>query len=870
MKTFLVSWIFIIVFCNAAYCSSAEGKKNVLYFNSYHHGYRWSDEILEGISEVLSKSEYKVDLQIEYMDSKKYVDDQINSSLFKLYKEKFVGEDFDVIIVSDNHAYNFVIEHRVELFPGVPLVFCGMNDYESADISSGNLTGIVENFDLIGTLEVARRLHPEKTKMVVVIDQSITGRSIEQQIYTMLDHHKVKLDVEFWFKLSLEETQERVEGLTGESFLFLPPWYQTVRGKFYTAEEVLAAIYAHSSVPIYTSWEFLLGHGAVGGRLLSGFDHGRSAAEFALRILGGERAEDIPVVVEPAGEYKFDYQVMQKLKINQKLLPQGSVIINSPEAFYALPKELFWTIMISIFLLVIVLIFLVITMVERRKVQRKVLEQLSFQGTLMDTIPQLVSWKDLSGKYLGANRTFTDFFGVETPDGVVSKTTRDLVKDQDYVQWSTEADAEVVTKQQEFRKFRKKISDHVGNVGWLEVSKVPLRNQAGRIIGILTSAENVTKEQNLEKQLLQSQKMEAIGTLAGGIAHDFNNILTSIINSTELALGDVEYNSQTARDLQRVLKAARRGSSVVKQILSFSRPSKEGFKPTDLGTVIHEVLSLMDASLPSNISVQSNISSNGILVNADPTQVHQVVLNLCTNAFHALRATGGVLRVSAEAVLVDTDLAATMNIMPGEYMKISVGDDGPGIDPGIIDNIFDPFFSTKDITEGTGLGLSVVHGIVKGHRGGLRVESKLGEGTQFEIYLPQTEGLSPLPFEDGVSRYAQSLAILFVEDDEDQLNAVPRVLKSLGHKVTAMDDPQKAIDLVTVKGEKFDLVICDYDMPSMRGTMLAEILCDLPFVLVSGREDSIAAAMPYGNIRKVLIKPYAKEELKRVLDLMFN
>ena len=869
MKLQITTFITIIFLLISGECLAFKEKKNVLYINSYHPGYQWSDEILKGIRTVLNESKYKIDLQIEYMDTKKYLYEPVNQSLFTLYKEKFVNEDFDVIIVSDNHGFNFVIEHRQELFPGIPLVFCGMNNYESADISSGNLTGIVENFDLINTLNVARTLHPDKTKMVVVGDQSITGRSIEQQVYTMLEEYDAPLEVEFWFKLSLDETKHKVERLPDDTFLFFSPWYQTVKGKFYTAEEVMEDIYSHSSVPIYTTWEFLLGHGAVGGSLLSGLHHGEMAAEMALRILGGEKADSIPVIVEPIGTYKFDYEVMKKLGIDQSLLPKNSIIINSPKAFYEMPKEVFWTIMISFVLLVIVLIILVFTMIERRRVQRKVLEQLSFQETLMDTIPQLVSWKDPKGMYLGANQTFSEFFGIETPKGMISKKTQDVIVDNDYVQWSVEADRDVVEKQKEYRKQRKKIIDYNGNTGWLEVNKVPLRDQGGRIIGILTTAENVTKEQNLEKQLLQSQKMEAIGTLAGGIAHDFNNILTSILNSTELALSDVETGTQTAKDLERVLKAARRGSQVVKQILSFSRPSKEGFRPTDLTIVCQEVLSLMDASLPSNISIHSTIPATRILVEADPTQIHQVILNLCTNAYHALKENGGRIHVHVEEAEVDAELADSMNIDPGAYMKISVTDDGRGIEPKILDNIFDPFFSTKDITEGTGLGLSVVHGIVKSHRGGVRVESRLHEGTQFEIYLPKSDGKNIETPEVKEAVNSHILSILFIEDDEDQLDSVPRVLASLGHSVKAVKDPLKALEMIEQEGAVFDLVISDYDMPTMRGTQLAERLPDLPFIIVSGRDDAISASMPYRNICKVLIKPYDKTDIQWALNLVF-
>ncbi|MFN2353734.1 MAG: ABC transporter substrate binding protein [Desulfopila sp.] len=848
---------------------AAKRKKNVLYINSYHQGYQWSDEIFEGVREVLYNSRYKIDLQVEYMDTKKYLYEPVKESLYTLYSEKFVDEDFDVIIVSDNHAYNFVIEHRKRLFPGVPLVFCGMNDFESVDISSGNLTGVVENFDLPHTLNIARKLHPEKTRMVVVGDHSITGRSIEQQVYTMLEEYGKELEVEFWFKLSLDETKHKVERLAKDTFLFFTPWYQTIRGKFYTAEEVMEAIYDRSSVPIYTTWEFLLGHGTVGGSLLSGLHHGKMAARMALRIIEGEKVEDIPVVIEPVGTYKFDYEVMQKLNIDQSLLPPGSIIINSPKAFYEMPKELLWTLVVSFVLLVVIMIFLIFTMVERRKVQQKVYEQLAFQETLMDTIPQLVSWKDRTGRYLGVNQTYTEFFGIEASKKLIARTTTDVIADQEYVEWSDGADRAVVHEQKEFRKLRRKIIDYSGNLGWLEVNKVPLRDQAGRIIGILTTAENVTKEQNLEKQLLQSQKMEAIGTLAGGIAHDFNNILTSIFNSTELALGDVEQDSQTARDMRRVLKAARRGSEVVKQILSFSRPSKEGFRPTNLTMVCQEVLGLMEASLPSNIHVQTKISSSEVLVDADPTQIHQVILNLCTNAYHALKEHGGTINVDVEEKLLVVDAAQTMNIAPGHYMKIVVADDGPGIVPEILDNIFDPFFSTKDITEGTGLGLSVVHGIVKGHRGGIRVQSSRDSGTCFEIYLPCGGVKDREEKEVLQAAHFASLSILFVEDEEDQLQSVPRILESLGHDVMATGDPEQAIRLVEEDGMEFDLVVTDYDMPSMRGTTLADRLAGVPFILVSGRDDAFSASMPLKNIVKVLMKPYDKQDLQWALNSVF-
>jgi two-component system, cell cycle sensor histidine kinase and response regulator CckA len=855
--------VILLLFSNVI--AFAKEKKNVLYLNSYHQGYRWSDKLLEGIRSVMNTSAYKVDLQIEYMDAKKYNYDYIESRLFRLYREKFKEELFDVIIVSDNDALNFVQNYRERMFDGVDVVFCGVNGIESVDLTGGDITGVVESFDLISTLEMAKILHPGTNKMVVVGDQSTTGKAIERQVRALMAAYDNTFRIEFWFQLTLEETQERMVDLADDTFLFFTPWYQTVKGKFYTAEEVVEAISEGSTVPIYTTWEFLLGNGVVGGRMLSGYHHGQVAGEMALRILDGERAADIPVILEPEGQYMFDHNVMEKLKIDQHLLPEGAIVINRPKAIYEVSKELFWTIAISFVLLLLTLISLVVTMVGRRESERKVIEQLSFQGTLMDTIPQLVSWKNNEGRYLGANKAFIQFFGIGDIDAVVGRHTEDVVDYEDYVQWSSEADRSVVKEKRAIRKVRKKINQGEDSLSWLEVNKVPLLDPQGRVVGVLSTAENVTKEQNLEKQLLQSQKMEALGTLAGGIAHDFNNILTSILNSTELALDDVPPESQTAKDLRRVLKAARRGGSIVKQILSFSRPSKEKFRITDLNIVVHEVLSLIDASLPSTISVKTDLDVPHMFVNADPAQIHQVVLNLCTNGYHALRENGGELSVGLSNAIIKREKADTLDIRPGNYVKIYVSDNGPGIRPAILHKIFDPFFTTRDLSEGTGLGLAVVHGIVKGHLGGVEVQSELGKGTTVSVYLPKSKSSSLLSRETITDKSDEKFSILFVEDDEDQLNSTPRLLREMGHRVEGISDPLEALEIIKKSKESFDVVITDYDMPNMNGIELAQECKDLPCILVSGREGAVSDAEKYANIVQVLVKPYDKFDLAEVL-----
>ncbi|MFT5697900.1 MAG: two-component system cell cycle sensor histidine kinase/response regulator CckA [Desulforhopalus sp.] len=843
-------------------------KKNVLFLNSYHNGYHWSDGLLKGVRSVLSESQHKIDLQIEYMDAKKFTYADLSQNLFALYKKKFKDESFDIIVVSDNDALNFVNEHRKDLFPGIPIVFCGINDLKYSDISSDNITGVVEVFDFTATLEVAKKIHPERKRIIVLIDDSTAGTAIRKQIEKISTQNSTGIEVEYWIQLSLPEAQRRVASLPDDTMLFIAPYYQTTSdGDFYTSEEVSEAIYQHSTVPIYTAWEFMVGYGAVGGRVLSGFEQGKTAGRMALQILNETPADDIPIVNEPGGIYLFDYAVMKKLNIIQELLPPNRKIINEPAAIYAISKDLFWTIMVSLFLLLIALISMVIAMLERRKVEVKIKDQLNFQETLMDTIPQLVSWKDTDGRYLGANRAFTDFFGLKDAEHVEGLCANDFIKDHPYVQWSTSVDLAVIESQKSFRKLRRKVVDQNNNEGWLEVNKVPLKGQGDKVLGVLSTAENITKEQNLERQLLQSQKLEAIGTLAGGISHDFNNILTSIINSTELAIGDIDPDTQTAADLRRVLKAAHRGGQVVQQILSFSRPSKEGFHTTDLAEIIQEVVHLMEASTPANIQVIAHIEAGqNFFVHADPTQMHQAILNLATNAYHALKKRGGDLQI--ELTRIESWRAETEDgqISTKEFIQLTVNDNGPGIPEEIIHKIFDPFFSTKSKAEGTGLGLAVVHGIIQSHQGTIKVESTETKGTTFKILLPAGKPkrtATLLNHQDSTGREGH---ILFVEDDLDQLQTTPRLLEEMGFLVTAIQDPVEALTLASSGTQHFDILISDFDMPTMSGAELAKSLPDLPVILVSGRADARFAARDCPNIFQVIIKPYHKKDLIQSLN----
>jgi PAS domain S-box-containing protein len=374
-----------------------------------------------------------------------------------------------------------------------------------------------------------------------------------------------------------------------------------------------------------------------------------------------------------------------------------------------------------------------------------------------------------------------------------------------------------------------------------------------------------------EKSLRQTQKMEAIGTLAGGIAHDFNNILSAVIGHTEMLLYG-HRDAAVTRRLEQVLKACGRAKDLVNQILAFSHQQDQERKPIDIGIIVKEALKLLRSSIPSTVSILTDIPPVRHTVVADPTQIHQILMNLCSNAAHAMREKGGILKVTLERVDYDSEMSLShkVNLKPGSYARLSVSDTGCGIGPAIIDRIFDPFFTTKKVGEGTGLGLSVVYGIVESHGGTITVYSELQKGTIFKVYLPLLPEIVPGQVVEETPMPSGSERILFV-DDEEVLVAIGRdMLQTLGYDVVAKASSLEALSAFSAEPFRFDLVITDMTMPNMTGAELSHeirrIRPDMPIIICTGFSELIdeKEAERLG-IQKLLIKPLFMKNLAGVL-----
>lgn len=384
------------------------------------------------------------------------------------------------------------------------------------------------------------------------------------------------------------------------------------------------------------------------------------------------------------------------------------------------------------------------------------------------------------------------------------------------------------------------------------------------------------ERERLQRQLRQSHKMEAVGTLAGGIAHEFNNLLSIIVGNAELAREDIPADHPAQAFVDEIYHSSLRGRDVVKQLLAFTRPSAPQRKVVELGPIAADARRLLRASMPASIRLDLRDTAEGGRILGDPTQIHQVIINLCNNAAHALEETGGRIEVRIDRRTVDSSLHfVEKNIPPGEYVRLQVTDDGPGIPSEHLNRVFDPFFTTKDVGQGTGMGLTVVHGIIKAHAGGIRIESPPAGGTAVSCYFPAsadpepTEAPEKPPPPPGRER-------LLIVDDEPQIAAVARMrLERLGYRVEAFTDPQEAVSRFEAAPDAFDLVLTDWSMPAMNGDRLIrrlrELRPDIRTIVCTGYNEKIDDQRQEAiGANGLLLKPTEKDDLaqtvRRVLD----
>ncbi|WP_291462064.1 PAS domain-containing sensor histidine kinase [Desulfobacula sp.] len=508
---------------------------------------------------------------------------------------------------------------------------------------------------------------------------------------------------------------------------------------------------------------------------------------------------------------------------------------------------------------------------ERKLAESIIQKERETLSIILESTPHGIAMIDNNGQYHYINSYFTKITGYTLNDIPTKKKWFEKVyPDADYRKkvadtWEKDNIKQGMGKNQEFT-----IRCKNGQFKHIEFRSTFLKDQT---ISVLT---DITDQKKLEIQLQQSQKMEAIGTLAGGIAHDFNNILFPVLGHTEILMMDIPDDSPTHDRLKKIYSGAIRARDLVKQILTFSRQDSFELKIMKLQPIVKEVLDFIRSTIPTTIKIRQDISSNCGVVKADSTQIHQIIMNLTTNAYHAMEETGGELTVSLKEIKLGKYEVISPDKGPGTYVCLSVADTGVGMDKELTKKIFDPFFTTKEKGKGTGMGLSVVHGIVTSMNGIIQAYSKPGKGTKIVVYFPVEERAfekqntqTKEPIQGGTEK------ILLVDDEEAIVTMEKQMFEHLGYQVTSYTGSIEALEAFRANPDKFDLVITDMTMPNMPGDQfvaeLMKIRPDIPILLCTGFSETMseekAAAL---GVKDFLIKPIVmkdfSEKIREVLD----
>lgn len=501
-RNFLI-FIFLLFFCVSAHAQTQE-KKKILILNSYHHGLSWTDNILKGIKESLSSVEKNIDYYIEYMDTKRFYGDRYFEKIFNLIKQKYGRIKFDLIIVSDNDALLFTIKHYQRLFYGVPVIFCGINNFKDSLIEKYRkwFTGVAEETDIKGTLDISLKLHPNTQRVYIINDITTTGLAMKKAFLEIFPEFSNKITFIMLENPDMKELQKEVEKIPPKSIILLLLVNRDKTGNFFAYEESLDLLYPHTNSPIYSVWDFYLGRGIIGGKLTSAFLQGKKAGELALKVLQGESPFDIPVIKESPNEYMFDYNELKRFNVSLNRLPKESRIINIPESFFVKYRKTLIIITLIFIGLCMVIVILTINISRRKKIEKELRISEEKYRDLYDNAPDMYHSVDKNGIIIECNETEAKMLGYKKEEIIGKPITYFMTEESKKAQAEFFSNIEKYNFIQVERDFIRKD----GSVFTASLNVYVEVDEKGNFVKTKTIGRDITYRKQIEEELRKSRE----------------------------------------------------------------------------------------------------------------------------------------------------------------------------------------------------------------------------------------------------------------------------------------------------------------------------------------------------------------------------
>ena len=854
------SWRLILAVLLVSVMTAAESHRlQVLCLHSYHPA-DWSDAIMRGYREVLG-TRTDLDLTVEYMDTKRREDAAYLDLLTGIYQSKYATVKFDLILTSDDNAYNFALLRRKELFSDAPLVFCGVNRWrEVAAARPPGVAGVAEQVDWGETLAVARRARPLAKAIHVITDGTETAAKNLGELRQAAGD--TPLDVPTG--LDLKQLTAHLASIPRDDFAIFIAYWREPDGRAVSPDEMAAALQG-SAAPVFGRSEWAIGRGQTGGLCVSGLRQGRAAASLGLAVLAGTRIDDLPLITDSPNVALFDWLELGDHGIDPGILPAGAEIINRPDPLLRIPRPIAAMALACFILLVALIAVLVVLMRVRRRAQASTDAAAANLRTILHSMGDGVIATDADGRVTALNPVAERLTGwplAEAAGRPIEDVFR-LVGGAERVPMEIPVRAAMRTGKAQHLSNHAMLLARDGAERHIADSGAPMRDPAGRTVGSVLVFRDVSERYALEERLRRAQTMEALGRMAGGIAHDFNNQLTAILGGVQLLQLRCDQDPDALKLTTMVEHAAERAAELTGKLLTLarSRPARTG--TCDIHRCMEAAAALLRHTLNRNIALEMDFAARRAWIPGDRGAIENALINLCLNARDAM-PDGGRLRLASCELDQTPSGCAPQN---EGWLRLTVTDTGTGMDAGTLERVFEPFFTTKPTGKGTGLGLSMVYATITELGGQVHIDSAPGRGTSVILDLPRCPAppaAAAIPSSSAV--HPDAACVLVVDDESTALAIAKATLETAGHTVLTAVDGTDGIAVFAREQERIRVVVLDMIMPRQDGrACLAGIRAlrpGMPAILVSGFIGDPEAAKGFDE---VLAKPYHLEALREAV-----